>query len=115
MAIVNGLDRTKFFAEWNDPLDTQEGVLSPAVQKARAIANLFGGVDPVVVESDVDLQGVTQVSVPVTTVAGLATLPTNRQGFLAVVTNADPQSITLVVRVGSAWIDINTGVAVVTA
>lgn len=41
MAIVNGLDRTQHFAEFDDPLDSQEGVLSPATRKSRAVGNLL--------------------------------------------------------------------------
>jgi hypothetical protein len=37
---VLGLGREAHFAELNDPLDSQEGVLSPSVRKARAAANL---------------------------------------------------------------------------
>jgi hypothetical protein len=40
MAIVNALDRYKHFSEFNDPLDTAEGVLTPAQRKDRARINL---------------------------------------------------------------------------
>jgi len=37
---VLGLGRENHLSELNDPLDTQEGVLSPSVRRARAQANL---------------------------------------------------------------------------
>lgn len=40
MALYGGLAKEKFFAEFNDPLPTGEGVLAPAEQKRRALANL---------------------------------------------------------------------------
>ena len=40
MALYGGFDVTKHFDELDDPLDTQEGILSSATRKARALANL---------------------------------------------------------------------------
>lgn len=40
MSLYNSLDRTKHFAEFGEPLDSQEGMLSPTARKARALANL---------------------------------------------------------------------------
>jgi hypothetical protein len=40
MALINALDRTKHFSEFNNPLVTAEGVLTPAQRKVRALANL---------------------------------------------------------------------------
>lgn len=40
MAVIGSFDRYNHFSELADPLDSQEGVLSPSVRKARAAANL---------------------------------------------------------------------------
>lgn len=40
MSLFNSLDRNQHFAEFGDPLVTNEGVLTPATRKARALANL---------------------------------------------------------------------------
>lgn len=40
MALYGGLDASKHFDEFDDPIETQEGTLSSAVRKARALANL---------------------------------------------------------------------------
>lgn len=39
---VAGFIKSNHLSELSDPLDTQEGVLSPAVRRARTQANLFG-------------------------------------------------------------------------
>lgn len=41
MSVVNTLSRSGHFSEFNSPLDTAEGVLSPNERKARALANLM--------------------------------------------------------------------------
>lgn len=41
MAIF-GYDRTNFLGELDDPLDTQEGVLTPAAQRVRVLRNVLG-------------------------------------------------------------------------
>lgn len=43
MAIVNALDRYRHFDEFNEPLDTQMGVLSAAKRRQRAAANMGAG------------------------------------------------------------------------
>jgi hypothetical protein len=40
MSLYGAFDSTKHLDELDDPLDTQEGVLTPAVRKARVMANL---------------------------------------------------------------------------
>lgn len=40
MSLYNSYDRTQFLGETNSPLDTQSGVLTPAQQKAKVLANL---------------------------------------------------------------------------
>lgn len=40
MSTVGSFDRTKHFAELDDPLDTGSGFKSPATRKAEALANL---------------------------------------------------------------------------
>jgi len=42
MSLYGALDKTKHFAEFNEPLDSAEGVLSPDVRKTRALDNLMG-------------------------------------------------------------------------
>ncbi len=42
MSLYGAFDKTKHLEELADPLDTQEGVLSPATRRARMILNLFG-------------------------------------------------------------------------
>ena len=42
MAIGSAYDRTRFLAEILDPLDTQEGVLSPLTQRTKFLTNLSG-------------------------------------------------------------------------
>lgn len=43
MSLYNSFDRNAHFAETNDPLDTQSGVLTPTVRKNTATKNLLGG------------------------------------------------------------------------
>lgn len=40
MSLYGALDASKHFDEFDDPIDSQEGVLSSATRKARALANL---------------------------------------------------------------------------
>lgn len=40
MSLHNSFDRTKHLDELDEPLDTQEGVLTPAQRRARVVANL---------------------------------------------------------------------------
>lgn len=40
MSLYGALDKTKHFDEFNDPLQTNEGWLTPAQRKAEALANL---------------------------------------------------------------------------
>lgn len=40
MAVHGALDRTKHLDEFKEPLDTQEGVLTPAARRGRALSNL---------------------------------------------------------------------------
>lgn len=40
MSLYGALDKTKHFAEFDEPLDTNEGFKSPSVRKAEALANL---------------------------------------------------------------------------
>lgn len=42
MSLFNSLDRNKHFSEFSSPLASAEGVLSPAVRRNRALANLMG-------------------------------------------------------------------------
>lgn len=45
MAIIGALDKTKHFAEFNEPLFGNEGVLTPSQRKAKALANLGAASD----------------------------------------------------------------------
>lgn len=42
MALIGGLDHTKHLSEFADPLDSQEGVLSAATRRGKALTNLAG-------------------------------------------------------------------------
>lgn len=46
MSLYGAFDSTKHFEELDDPIVTQEGVLSSATRKARAVANLMSGAAP---------------------------------------------------------------------
>ena len=56
MALYGGFDVTKHFDELDDPLVTQEGVLTPATRRARCLVNM--GVDATAAELDI-LDGAT--------------------------------------------------------
>lgn len=47
MSIVGSFDRTKHLSELDTPLDTAEGVLSPAMRRAR-MHRYFGGASPAI-------------------------------------------------------------------
>lgn len=65
MSLYGAFDQTKHFSELDDPLVTQEGVLTPAQRRARAIENLFGSAseaESLTLEADIDFDGqLTQV------------------------------------------------------
>jgi len=44
MSLYGALDKTKHLSEFNEALDTASGVITAAVRKARAMANLGGNV-----------------------------------------------------------------------
>lgn len=46
MALYGAFATDKHFSELDDPLPTQEGVLTPTQRRNRALANLFGGQAP---------------------------------------------------------------------
>lgn len=45
MAVLGSYSRFNFLSELADPLDTQEGVLSPAEQRLRVVQNMLGDTD----------------------------------------------------------------------
>lgn len=53
MSLYGALDKTKHFSEFNSPLDSAEGVLSPDERKRRAINNLMGVENAVAFEAGV--------------------------------------------------------------
>lgn len=89
MATVGGYSRHHFLDELNAPLDTQEGVLSPASQKARVRANI-GLVDGTLVMGDT----FTVATAPA------AASNTNR---VIIVTNGAAGNATLAYSDGTNW------------
>lgn len=57
MSLYNSYDRTNFLGEVNTPLDTQMGVLTPAQQKAKILANLGIGVGGAIATGNIDSTG----------------------------------------------------------
>lgn len=53
MSLYGALDKTKHFDEFNSPLPSAEGTLSPDVRKRRAIDNLMSFTDAVELEAGV--------------------------------------------------------------
>lgn len=57
MSLYGAFDRTKHFDELDDPLVTNEGVLTPAQRRARVVANLFVDGDTVDFDADMTFDG----------------------------------------------------------
>ena len=91
MAIINALDRYSHFGEFNDPLETQEGVLTPSVRKARARANI--GSDGVF--SDPVVQALTATAA-VNEATNIVTL--NHASVIIAATMTAPKNKTVVVQ-----------------
>jgi hypothetical protein len=94
MSTVNSYDRYKQFDELNYPLVTNEGVLSPAVQKERALANLDIDVDGEAITAAAD--GAATVRAATATADGLTTgLLTATDGIVTITSVAATSWVTL--------------------
>src|SRR5690349_7683671 len=71
MALYGGLDHTKHFAEFGEPLDSQEGVISPSARKALALAAL--GVTATAAEINASVDGQLATAAEVNRVADVST------------------------------------------
>lgn len=77
MSLFNSYDRTNFLGELNTPLESQgQGVFTPAQQRAKVLANLFGAAYDATVQLSpmVAASGVGQIFTTVPTVASGGTL-----------------------------------------
>lgn len=93
---ASSFNRFFHFAELNEPLDTQEGVLSPSVRKARARDNLG------------TVTGASN-GIVVSTVYTVATAPAagDNTGLVIVVTNGAAGAPTIARSDGTNWVRLD--------
>ena len=119
MAIIGALDKTKHFSEFNDPLPTGSGYVSPATRKVRALANL--GITASA--ASLNLAGSATAAAVTTTADGLTTglIPsgakvviitsgaaTNAATLPGIGANALPIGYTIYLRVGANGLELLT-------